>query len=221
MRTRTEIFDAIEAGDLDRVRELVAADPDTALARDEEGLSAVMQARYHGHSEIVDLILTLDPELNVFEAAAVGDAERVRILIGGDTDVARSWSPDGFTPLHFACFFGHPNIAEFLLERGAEVNAVAHNDLAVTPLQSAAAGGHTRAAELLLNAGADVHPAHPLGFTPLHSAAANGDRATAELLLDHGADPARAKNDGRTPIDLAAENGHDEIVALLGERPVG
>jgi ankyrin repeat protein len=221
MPTRTEIFDAIEAGDLDLVRALVATDPSAAVARDEGGLSAVMQARYHGHSEIVDLILTLDPELNVFEAAAVGDAERVRILVGEDADLARSWSADGFTPLHFACFFGHPDIAEFLLDRGAEVDAVARNDLGVTPLQSAAAGGHTRAAELLLHAGADVHPAHPLGFTPLHSAAANGDSATAELLLDHGADPARAKHDGKTPVDLAAENGHEEIVALLGERPVG
>jgi ankyrin repeat protein len=218
MRNRTEIFAAIEAGDLDRVRELVGTDPSGALARDEEGLSAVMQARYHGHSEIVELILTLNPELNVFEAAAVGEADRVRTLVDEDANLARSWSPDGFTPLHFACFFGHPEIAEFLLERGAEVNVAARNELGVTPLQSAAAGSHARAAELLLSAGADVHPTHPAGFTPLHSAAANGDRRTAELLLEHGADPARAKDDGRTPLDLAAENGHDEVVALLGRR---
>jgi uncharacterized protein len=221
MGRRTEIFDAIEAGDLTRTREVVTQDPGVALERDEEGLSAVMQACYHGHSEIVDLLLASDPQLNVFEAAALGRPERVRALVDDDAELIRSWSPDGFTALHFACFFGHPEIAEFLLERGAEVNAVSRNELGVTPLQSAAAGTHARAAELLLRAGADVHPAHPSGFTPLHSAAANGDRRTAELLLEHGADPARAKDDGKTPVDLAAENGHDEIVAMLGTRPRG
>jgi ankyrin repeat protein len=174
-----------------------------------------MQACYHGRSDIVDLLMGLEPELNLFEAAALGRLDRARSLVDADPDLVRAWSPDGFTALHFACFFGHPEIVELLLERGAEVDAVARNELGVTPLQSAAAGRHVRAAELLLNAGADVHPAHPTGFTPLHSAAANGDRPTTELLLRRGADPARAKDDGKTPVDLAAENEHEDIVALL------
>jgi uncharacterized protein len=218
---KAAVFEAIEADDLERVRGLLSSDPSIALVRDEQGISAVMQACYRGRSEIVDVLLASEPELNVFEAAAIGRLERVRKLVEEYADVVRSWSPDGFTALHFACFFGHPEIAEVLLERGAEVNAVARNELAVTPIQSAAAGSHARAVELLLGAGADVHPPHPTGFTPLHSAAANGDSLSAELLLHHGADPARANEDGRTPVDLAAENGHHEIVALLRNREAG
>jgi uncharacterized protein len=221
MSTETGIFEAIEVDDLERVKNLASNDPEIGRAQDEQGISAVMQARYHGRTDIVDLLLSYEPELNVFEAAAMGRRERAAALVERDPELVRAWSPDGFTALHFACFFGHPDIAGLLLERGADVDVPSRNELGVTPLQSAASGGHVRAAELLLDAGARVHPAHPNGFTPLHSAAANGDRRTAELLLRHGADPGRAKDDGKTPIDLAAENGHGEIVALLGKRVDG
>lgn len=221
MSTETGIFEAIAADDLERAKNLASDDPAIGRAQDEQGISAVMQARYHGRSEIVELLLSYEPELNIFESAAMGRRERAATLVEQDPDLVRAWSPDGFTALHFACFFGHPDIAQLLLERGSDVDAASRNELGVTPLQSAASGGHVRAAELLLDAGAEVHPAHPSGFTPLHSAAANGDRRTAELLLRHGADPGRAKDDGKTPIDLAAENGHGEIVALLGKRADG
>ena len=221
MATATRIFEAIAAGDLEHVKQLASEDAAIALARDEQGISAVMQARYHGRTEIVELLLSSEPELNVFEAAAMGRRERAAALIEEDPDLVRAWSPDGFTALHFACFFGHPDIAQLLLERGSDVDPPSRNELGVTPLQSASSGGHVEAVALLLDAGADVHPPHPSGFTPLHSAAANGDRPTAELLLSRGANPTRSKHDGKTPIDLAREGGHQEIVVLLGNHGVG
>jgi uncharacterized protein len=216
-----EIFQAIEAGDEERVRSLLARDPGVVHARDEQGISAVMQARYHGRSEIVDRLMAEEPELNVFEASAIGRLERAAMLVDQDPDLVREWSPDGFTALHFACFFGHPEIAQLLIDRGSEIDPPSRNELGVTPLQSASSAGNVHAVELLLDAGADVHPAHPSGFTPLHSAAANGDRRTAELLLARGADPSGPKDDGKTPVDLAREAGHHEIVALLENRGAG
>ena len=216
-----EIFQAIEAGDEERVRSLLALDPAVAQARDEQGISAVMQARYQGRSEIVDRLMASEPELNVFEASAIGRLERAATLVDQDPDLVRAWSPDGFTALHFACYFGHADIAQLLLEQGSEIEPPSRNELGVTPLQSASSAGNVHAVELLLDAGADVHPPHPSGFTPLHSAAANGDRRTAELLRARGADPSRPKDDGKTPIDLAREAGHQEIVALLENRGAG
>src|SRR5688572_16582764 len=105
-----EIFQAIERGDLERARTLVSSDRSIALARDDQGLSAVMQACYHGRSDIVDLLMGLEPELNLFEAAALGRLDRAQSLVDADPDLVRAWSPDGFTALHFACFFGHPEI---------------------------------------------------------------------------------------------------------------
>ena len=42
-------------------------------------------------------------------------------LIDAEPELARNWSADGFTPLHYAAFFGQEDAARILLERGAEV----------------------------------------------------------------------------------------------------
>src|ERR671914_2308949 len=125
--TTSDVFDAIAEGDVDRVRKLVAEDPSVAGARDAGDLSAVTQARYHGRGDIVDVLLAAEPELNVFEAAAVGRTQRVRELIDADPSLVAAFSPDGFTGLHLAAFFGHADIARMLVERGADTNAVARN----------------------------------------------------------------------------------------------
>ena len=215
------IFEAIAAGDLERVRQLIAEDPSQARARDEQGLSAVIQARYHGRDDIVTVLLETVSRLDVFEAAAVGRVERVRELLDGDRELVSAFSTDGFTPLHLAAFFGHAEVAELLLERGADVASVARNQMRVMPLHSAAAGKHVAIARLLVEHGADVNASQERGFTPLHAAAQNGDVELARLLLEGGADPEPATEDGRRAADFAAEKGHDEVLTVLRASEVG
>jgi uncharacterized protein len=219
--TTSEIFEAIAEGDLDRVRKLVAADATLAGARDAQGLSAVTQARYHGHDDIVDALLEAGPELDVFEAAAVGRIERVRELVESDPALASAFSPDGFTPLHLAAFFGHPEIVRLLVEHGADTQAIARNPMQVMPLHSAAAARQLEISKLLVDRGADVNAAQERGFTPLHEAAQNGDVELTRLLLERGADRERAAEDGRRAADFAAAGRHDEVLALLGNGEVG
>jgi ankyrin repeat protein len=222
MATATsEIFEAIAKGDLDRVQKLLAEDAELAGARDAQGLSAVTQARYHGHDDIVDALLDAEPELDVFEAAAVGRIERVRELIEIDPALVSAFSPDGFTPLHLAAFFGHPQIARLLVEHGADTHAVARNPMQVMPLHSAAAARQLEISKLLVDQGADVNAAQERGFTPLHEAAQNGDVKLTRLLLERGADRERAAEDGRRAADFAAAGRHDEVLALLGNGEVG
>jgi uncharacterized protein len=216
-----EIFEAIATGDLERVQNLLVGDPAVATARDEQGLSAVIQATYHGQALIVDALLAADPELDVFEASAVGRTERVRELLERDPDLVSSFSPDGFTPLHLAAFFGHVEIARLLIAGGADVGAVARNPMRVQPLHSAAATSQLEIARLLIEAGADVNEQQELGFTPLHAAAQNGDLELTRLLVEHGADPERATEDGRRAADFAGERASKELLALLGKRRVG
>ncbi len=183
-------------------------------------VSPILEALYQGRMDEAQALLAEQPELDVFEAAATGSNDRLAALLRDDPARATAWSPDGFTPLHLAAFFGHRDAVALLAERGADVGVVSrHEFVRVTPLHSAVAGegaADPETVEELLQRGAPVNATAEGGHTPLHSAAQNGDAAMVRLLLAHGGDPAAARDDGRTAIDLAREGGHDEVAGLLG-----
>lgn len=214
-----DFLDAVRSGDGARVRELLAEDPSLADARDEGGVSALMLSRYHGAHEATVAIRAARAELDVFEAATVGDVGRLHDLLHEEPEVIDARSADDATALHFAAFFAQPEAAELLVDHGADVYAVSPTFGNVTPLHSAAAGGSAEIVHLLLNAGADPNARQNGGFTPLQAAAQNGDAAMARDLLDHGAEVDAATDDGRTALAIAEEQGHDEVAALLRERP--
>lgn len=166
--------------------------------------SELLEALYRGDRETVEAKLAERPQLSLFEAAAVGDADRVRELLTREPGSVDRWSPDGFTALHLAAFFGHEEVAAELLQQGADVGAVARNRIRVQPLHSAAAGGHTAVARLLLHHGADPNARQEGGFAPIHAAAQPGNGELYELLLASGADQDAATDDGRTAADFRA-----------------
>jgi ankyrin repeat protein len=144
-------------------------------------MSEIMAALYRGDEEAARELAT-GAELDVFEAASLGSVERLRELLDGEPGLATARSGDDFTALHYAAFFDGPEAARLLLERGADVNAFADNELGVHPLNSAAAAGRNDVARVLLEHGADPTAPTKGGFTPLDAAEANGDAELAELL---------------------------------------
>lgn len=166
--------------------------------------SELLEALYRGDRKKVDAKLAEQPDLSLFEAAALGDAGRVHELLLLEPGSLNRWSPDGFTALHLAAFFGHEAVAAELLRLGADVGAVARNPIRVQPLHSAAAGGHTAVARLLLDHGADPNARQEGGFAPIHAAAQAGNDELSELLLARGADQDAATDDGRTAADFRA-----------------
>jgi ankyrin repeat protein len=144
-----ELFDAIAAGDVARVRELVAADATLAGSRDEEGVSARMRAYHRGDPALIGLLVDSGPELDVFEAAAMGAEERLEELVAHDRTCVGARTPDGFTPLHLAAFFCHPGAVRLLLAAGADAGAVAHNEGRKRPLDVAEDAGCAEVVELL------------------------------------------------------------------------
>jgi uncharacterized protein len=182
-------------------------------------LSELLEAVYRGDHAHVGELLASDPQLDIFEAAAVGRTERVAELLDADSGLVSAWAEDGFTPLHLAAFFRHPDTARLLVDRGALVDVVARNErIRVTPLQSAVAARQKETAALLLDRGADPNTQEEGGFTPLHAAAQQGDEPLVELLLAHGADPAVAADDGRTAADFARDAGHEGLAGRLSAR---
>jgi ankyrin repeat protein len=214
MEDSCRAFELLKAGNGDALHQLIEDDPAAAEARDPNGVSLLMQSLYQGRRDLAELIAGKKKSLDIFEAATLGHLEHLKESIR-DASAINSYSKDGFTALHFACFFGQPEAARLLLEAGAAVDAVAANPTKVMPLHSAASTRNLEAARLLLERGAPVNARQQGGWAPIHAAAQNGDRALVELLLKHHADPKPANDAGKTPAMVAREKGHNEIADLL------
>jgi len=156
-------------------------------------LSDLLQALYRGEDEQVEKLLAVDPQLDVFEAAAFGRSERLRELLDEDPSRANAFGDDGFHPLGLACFFGHLEAARLLLERGAGVNTLSTNEhvqTAAIHAAAAAAGDEATRYELVklaLEHGADPDLPQGGGFRAIDAARQNGDARVEQLLLEHGA----------------------------------
>ena len=210
-----DFFDAIRTGDRERVSGMIAADEALLNSKDENGLGPFIVAKYSGRSEIAALLLEKGVELDIFSACMAGAGERVAELMGLDRKLIQSYSGDGWTPLHLACFFGQPAIAEALIQRGADVQARSRNAMQNAPLHAAAAGRNREAARILIEHGADVNAQQEGGWTALHAAAQNGDVEMVQLLISGGAHVHARAGNNQNALDLALTKGHQAVVDIL------
>jgi len=93
---------------------------------------------------------------NIFQASSTGNLARVRSLVEADSQLINARNPNGFTPLHAAALYGQRGAAEYLAEKGADVNAVARHS--GTPLDVAYEAGQTEFVAWLQPRGARFTP---------------------------------------------------------------
>lgn len=214
------LFDAIKAGKVDEVKQLVQQDPSLTQARDASGASAILVAAYNMKPDVVNALLEAGAPVDIFEASVLGKVDRIKEILQSSPARVSEHAPDGFTPVALAAFFGQPAAVQALIAAGADVNAAAKNALKVAALHAAVAGGKLEIVNAVLEAGADPNAQQQAGFRAIHEAGTKANRALAELLLAHGADPALPNDTGVNAIDLAREKGHAEFADwLMSKRP--
>ena len=86
----------------------------------------------------------------------------------------------------FSSTIGHRKLVQFLLNRGADPNAVDYGD--ITPLHIAAECGHLNITKILIKHGAKVNAETRISkFTPLHKAVQQNWEDIIEILIQNGA----------------------------------
>src|ERR671934_235058 len=91
-------IDAIKAGEFERVKAMVSADPTLIDARSRTGESAILTAVYHRQKEIVNLLVARGADVNAADAA-------------------------GWRPLHLAAANNNLDAMKALIAQGADVVA--------------------------------------------------------------------------------------------------
>src|ERR1041384_549875 len=208
------IFDIVRAGDVARLRALIAADRTVVNTRSEKGYTPVLIAQYHRKPDCLAVLLEARPVLDIWDAASVGATARVAELLDADPGMLNAYAPDGFFPLALAAFFGHPETVKLLLARGADVGQAARNPMKIQALHSAVTHSF-ETVKLLVDAGAPVNAKQDKGWAPLHEAVNRGDVEMTRYLLAHGADPKQQNDDGKSAIGIAADKGNQDILKLL------
>lgn len=217
MNSSAQFFRVVQARDTAAVKRMLAADPQLATVKNEKGQSALLLAVYSGNKDLCDVLLAQGLPLELHEAVALGQLERVKEFVENDRDLAKSYSPDGFPVMALATVFGHLEVAECLLEKGADVNAAATNGTGYNALTGAVASGHPAIVAWLLANGADPNYRYGAGYSPLLTAAANGHLSIVNMLLRDGADLYAKTNDGKTALAFAKERGHTAVAEFLVE----
>ena len=207
----------IEMGNFQAVKEILVENPRLANTNTSHQISPLLLACYYKKQQIADLILEFTDDLTLFEACAVGKFDTATLLIFQNPGSINTFSEDGFTPLGLACYFGHEDLARFLVLKGADVNLASKNGFNVFPVHSAVAANNLGITKMLLDAGAYPNVCQKAGLAPLHTAAQLGHIELIILLLEHGAEVGLRMEGGKLPADLAAEKGFNEIAEILRE----
>ncbi|MCY3713539.1 MAG: ankyrin repeat domain-containing protein [Gemmatimonadetes bacterium] len=157
--------------------------------------------RNQGKREVARMLIEDGAAYDACAAAGLDDVEQLGKLAAADPGVVPEACSYGMTPLHWASRVGSPRSLQWLLDRGAEVDA--RNDALRTSLQLAAECGRAEAVKLLAAAGADLNTQDRKGRTPLHRATYEGHAEAAEALLAAGADTTVLNRNGKTAFEIA------------------
>ena len=182
----------------------------------------ILEACERGHEETVHLMLDVgtnpnandDSHRNVLQLAAARGSQNVvkRLLAkGADPNGAGTHVRD--SPLDQAIAGQHSQVAQMLLDHGADINAGWH-----PPLHRAARRGHLDMVRFLLERGATLETESQTSDSCLAGAASGGYQDIVRILVERGANMGDSEfGPDNAAMQAALRYGRDDVVRLLIE----
>lgn len=198
----------------------------------ENGNTLLHETAEQGHHQIIEILLKSDLEIRARAAdgstpgsiaARCGHLEVIKALIKhGFGAREEDTEPKGWQMIHSAAQNGHDEIVEYLISRGAEVQARAGEN-GDTPGGLAASYGHLPVIKTIIKSGLDIRKEVKSGdgCLMIHCAAERGHIDVVEYLLTQGANIECTTSDGDSPGTLAAANGHLPLIKVLVKSGLG
>lgn len=212
------LHEAIICNNYNQVRQLLDAGADINK-KDAEGYTPLLVAAAQRQDRIAQLLIERGAELDIFSAVLLGMAQEAEALLNQGIDVNLKNDKNGESLLHVAVGFGRLDVAEMLIARGADLNAVNRQD--ETPLILATQAGDIKIVKLLINSGADLSLVDNFGEAAVHHLAESGDEDIALLLIGAGADINTVDEMENTPLHYAARSHSPELIQVLIEHGAG
>jgi len=163
------------------------------------------------------------PNVDLHTAVLTDNLDAIRQHIKAGSDLNIPESTRGSTPLITSAALGRIEVAEILIEGGADINY--KNEDGSTALHTAIAFGKTEVAEILIDAGIDLNIKNNDGSTALHTAAFFCNVEVLEALLENGVDKSLKNNNLATALEIAKPPFEDikAVYDVYGERlkPLG
>jgi len=188
----TELFAAVTAGELDKVKELLK----------KETKETIDQVDFYGYTAL-------------HAAAETGRKEMIPLILDAGADINRATYDATFTALHHALAQGHFECARVLIDRGADLNLLNEAGVFGSSLHYAILKDNEEFVKLLMSKGADVNLCSGQGFTPIYQASMADQPNIVKLLIDAKADVNTPDEDDLTPLHVAARGGCGEVAMML------
>ncbi|KAJ5902932.1 hypothetical protein N7495_003460 [Penicillium taxi] len=196
----------------------------TSHPRPQKGVTPLMLAAALGRTDIVRFLLqqkaevlsTTNLKFTAFHCACEENhIEIAEHLLRVDKSFLEMEFRHEYTALNRASTVGEQEIVEFLIEKGANIEAADVDGK--TPLHNASISGFQNIVGFLIEKGANIEAIDKNGETPLHKASTLGKQKVVEFLIENGANIEAADVDGKTSLHNASISGFQDIVEFLIE----
>lgn len=185
---------AISEGKPDLALTLLASHPEWLEQKDDDGLTPLNAAAFHGDLNLFKTLLSRGANLNegdnegslpLHNSAAGGQIEILKYLVSELQQDVNAVDNNQVSALHFAAGRGYEDIIIFLLDSGADPTISTNQGS--TPLFDACFSNNLNIIKSIVEHGADVNQPNIYDVTPLHLAAGYCEPAVVDYLLAQGA----------------------------------